>query len=418
MGLEHISQYDLDNSDLHLCFIYFAVRTTHSMSQQFKNNSKYVWLLLASLVMAGSGIFTVNWPVQSSASNTTTESTAPTKSALPNTNTIDHVILISVDGLRPEALLPPIVDQYPAMQQLTQGAWTAQARCDPDSSITLPNHVDMLTGRLLVGEHGHGWVSNSDPPSRKMGGSLHLKADRYISSVFDVAHDAGMQTAMIAGKWKFVLFGQSYGEDAGGPDGVAPNDGQNKIDCFIHSSDLMTQVEQLVAFINVASQNQKRSFTFLHLALPDFTGHGAGWDLNEGSSYRKSLQRIDQELASLLSKIQQSQSLAGRVAIVLTSDHGGGVPFTSHTDPEAPINFTIPFMVWSGVNQKPVDLYLINKVSRHCPGANERFTPNQLPPIRNADAANVCLTLLGLPPVPGSTVNARQELLVALPQPK
>jgi hypothetical protein len=79
------------------------------------------------------------------------------------------------------------------------------------------------------------------------------------------------------------------------------------------------------------------------------------------------------------------------------------------------VNFTIPFVVWSGVNQTPVDLYSINTTSRHCPAVNERFSANPLPPIRNAEAGNTCLMLLGLPAIPGSTVNALQDLLIAAP---
>ena len=330
----------------------------------------------------------------------------------------DHVILISVDGLRPEAILPPLVQHHPALQQLAQGAWTAQARCDPDISITLPNHVDMITGRLVAGEHGHGWSDNKDPPSRTMGGTLHLKPGHYISSVFDVAHDAGLQTALVVGKWKFVLFEQSYGEDAGGPDDVAPNYGKDKIDCFVCAPKSMEQAQQLSAFIQSASDRKKKTFTFLHLALPDFVGHASGWDLSEGSAYRQALLGIDAALGAILSKINDSPNLKGRVAIVLTADHGGGVPLISHRDPEAPVNFTIPFVVWCGVNQTPVDLYTINTTSRHCPAANERFTANQLPPIRNADAGNACLMLLGLPAIPGSVVNARQDLVISVPAQK
>ena len=359
--------------------------------------------LLASAAIAVAAIFLFS---------AFTQSPATTAMSTSAETAIDHVILISVDGLRPEAMLPPLVDQHPAMKQLTQGAWTAQARCDPDISITLPNHIDMITGRLVAGKHGHAWVGNVDPPSRTMGGTLHLKNGHYISSVFDVAHDAGLQTALISGKWKFVLFEQSYGEDAGGPDDVAPNYGKDKIDCFVCSPKSMDQVQQLAAFIQGAGDRQKKTFTFLHLALPDFVGHASGWDLSNGSAYRQALLDIDAALGFILSKINNSPTLKDRVAIVLTADHGGGVPFISHLDPEAPVNFTIPFLVWSGVHQTQVDLYAINATTRHCPAANERFTANQLPPIRNSDAGNACLMLLGLPAIPGSTVNAGQDLQI------
>ena len=364
--------------------------------------------LLASATIAVAAIFLFSAFTQSPAT-TATRTSAETA--------IDHVILISVDGLRPEAMLRPLVDQHPAMKQLTQGAWTAQARCDPDISVTLPNHIDMITARLVAGENGHGWVDNVDPPSRTMGGTLHLKPRHYISSVFDVAHDEGLQTALVVGKWKFVLFEQSYGEDAGGPDDVAPNYGKDKIDCFVCSPNSMDQVQQLTAFIQGASDRQKKTFTFLHLALPDFVGHASGWDLSDGSAYRQALLDIDASLGFILSKINNSPTLKDRVAIVLTADHGGGVPLISHRDPEAPVNFTIPFLVWTGVHQTQVDLYAINATTRHCPAANERFTANQLPPIRNSDASNTCLMLLGLPAIPGSTVNARQDLqMTSAPQ--
>ena len=374
-------------------------RTTHT--------SKFAWMFPALCIAALGVVIAIN-PFGATVSRAADHSA---QSAVESPR-FQHVILISVDGLRPEAILPPLVQHHPAFQQLAQGAWTAQARCDPDISITLPNHIDMITSRLVAGENGHGWVGNSDPPSRTMGGTLHLKSGHYIPSVFDVAHDEGLQTALVVGKWKFVLFEQSYGEDAGGLDDVAPNYGKDKIDCFVCSPNSMDQVQQLAAFIQSAGDRQKKTFTFLHLALPDFVGHASGWDLSDGSAYRQALLDIDTALGFVLSKINNSPTLKDRVAIVLTADHGGGVPFISHLDPEAPVNFTIPFLVWSGVNQTQVDLYAINAKTRHCPSATERFTANQLPPIRNSDAGNTCLMLLGLPAIPSSTVNAGQDLQI------
>jgi hypothetical protein len=105
------------------------------------------------------------------------------------------------------------------------------------------------------------------------------------------------------------------------------------------------------------------------------------------------------------------------VAIVLTADHGGGVPFKSHTDPAAPINFRIPFLVWLGADSEPVDLYEINASTRTRPPPGERMAATGAPPIRNADAGNTALALLELPAISGSVANAKQDLATAAPVP-
>jgi hypothetical protein len=106
------------------------------------------------------------------------------------------------------------------------------------------------------------------------------------------------------------------------------------------------------------------------------------------------------------------------VAIVLTADHGGGVPRISHVDAEAPINFTIPFLVWLGRDGESLDLYQLNRDTRRQPAPSERFAADGPPPIRNAELGNVALSILGLPGIPGSTANAAQDLrLQAAAQP-
>lgn len=79
---------------------------------------------------------------------------------------IRHVVVVSVDGLRPEMLLPEMSSVHPGLTRLARGPHTLQARCDPDISITLPNHVDMITSRQVAGDHGHHWTENVDPPAR------------------------------------------------------------------------------------------------------------------------------------------------------------------------------------------------------------------------------------------------------------
>ncbi|NBX26018.1 MAG: hypothetical protein EBQ99_08230 [Planctomycetes bacterium] len=325
---------------------------------------------------------------------------------------IRHVVLVSVDGLRPEMLLPDLVDVHPGLVRLTRGPHTLQARCDPDLSITLPNHLDMLTGRPVTGERGHQWTGNADPPARAQGGTLHARGGAYLSSMFDVAHDHGLRTGVVCGKWKFVLLEQSYGEDAGGPDQVKPDDGKDKIDLFLCDPQPRSQLEHVVTLLERSAAERRRSLVFWHIPSPDFAGHAKGWDLTSGSDYRRAVAEADAALAMFLQRCDADPELRGRVAVVLTADHGGGVPFISHSDPEAPVNFTIPLVAWLGRDEAAADLYDLNPGSRRRPGPTERFAPGSLPPIRNGDAGNLALHLLGLPAIPGSSINAAQDLAV------
>jgi hypothetical protein len=328
---------------------------------------------------------------------------------------IRHVVLVSVDGLRPEMLLPEMSETHPGLARLTRGPHTLQARCDPDISITLPNHLDMLTGRQVAGANGHQWTGNVDPPARAQGGTLHAKGGAYMSSMFDVAHDHGLRTGVVCGKWKFVLLEQSYGEDAGGPDTVTPDDGRDKIDLFLCDPEPQSQLEHVVTLLERSAAERRRSLVFWHIPSPDFAGHAKGWDLTAGSAYREAVVKADRAIATFLQRCDADPALKGSVAVVLTADHGGGVPFISHVDPEAPVNFTIPFVVWLGKDGAAEDLYTLNPTSRSRPGPSERFMPGAAPPIRNADAGNTALGLLGLPAIPGSSANAAQDLAVRAP---
>jgi hypothetical protein len=326
--------------------------------------------------------------------------------------TFRHVIVVSVDGLRPECVSETLAAAYPGLARLARGPHTLSARCDPDISITLPNHVDMVTGRQTSGPEGHGWTKNDDPPARKHGGTLEAAHGSAVKTMFDVAHDRGLRTSLVVGKWKFVLLEQTCGEDAGGPDAIAPDDGRDKIDLFACDPQPAALTSITLSTLEVAASAGKGSLTMLHYPNADFAGHAKGWDLTEGSPYRQAVAAIDGALQGLLAGVDASERLRGTVAIVLTADHGGGVPFISHTDPAAPVNFTIPFLVWLGGDSAPADLYALNASVRRKPSPNERFTADAPPPIRNADAGNLALSLLGLPAIPGSTANAEQDLRV------
>lgn len=81
------------------------------------------------------------------------------------------VILISIDGLRPDAITAHGPESLPALYRLRrEGAFTDNARTAVTRTHTLPNHTGMITSRLVAGPDGHAWTWNKDP---KLGDTVH-----------------------------------------------------------------------------------------------------------------------------------------------------------------------------------------------------------------------------------------------------
>ena len=322
--------------------------------------------------------------------------------------TDQKVIFVSVDGLRSDAIttLGPI--NLPGFYRFIQkGATTLNARNDPDYTITLPNHTSMLTGRFVSGSAGHNWTKNTDP---NPGETIHTNAGAYIPSMFDVAHDEGFRTGIFATKSKFEIFFTSWDATNGALDTVLPDFGTSKIDVSGFESG---SADVVTAFIN-ASATEPIDLTFLHLFDPDHVGHVSGWNPNPGSVYAEAVLTVDAQLQRLFAFIEGSDLYRGKTTIILTADHGG--VNLGHSDPLQPLNFIIPFLVW-GPNVAPAqNLYDLNASSRRNPlSSHVARNSTAQAPIRNADGANLALSLLGLPGVPGSTENPAQDLVIHSP---
>ncbi|MCY2961738.1 MAG: alkaline phosphatase family protein [Planctomycetota bacterium] len=317
----------------------------------------------------------------------------------------DTVLLVSVDGLRSDALIA-VPGALPGFDRLRQGAGTLNARTDPDRTVTLPNHTGMITGRLVEGPTGHGWIRNDEVQD---GETIHGNARTYVASVFDVAHDRGAWTGIFCGKPKFHLYDDSYDATRGAEDALPPDQGRDKIDRFFVDPAPSKLADALLAELTREDAAAKRFF-FVHFATPDLTAHVKGWDVTPGSAYLKAVGEVDVALARILDSVESSAKLRGHTALVLTADHGGGAPFKSHDQPHMWVDYVIPFLVWTG-GSAPEELYARNPATRRDPGLGRpRPGDGNLPPVRNADAGNLCLDLLGMPAIPGSTVNAAQDL--------
>jgi hypothetical protein len=294
------------------------------------------------------------------------------------------VLVISVDALNPEALARLGPADVPAFERLrAEGASTDNARTSFEQTNTLPNHTTMMTGIRVDGDVGHGVDFNEDD-----GSDLRTTAGEYVPGIFDVAHDAGLSTALLTTKSKFRLLERSWDEERGAPDTRGEDDGRDKLDTFL----LESSAEDLVATLAETLPEERTDLTFLHLAPPDAAGHEHGF---MSSAYLDAVRRTDRLLGTVLDAIEADGYLRANMTVILTADHGGDG--AAHTNERSSANYTIPFYVWGAEVARGADLYQLNPDRRDPGRARVGYRGPQ--PVRNMDVASLALTTLGLPPV-------------------
>jgi hypothetical protein len=296
-----------------------------------------------------------------------------------------RVLAISVDGLNTDAIRRLGASGAPTFHRLlTEGATTLNARTEFEQNVTLPNHTGMMTGRRVDRRHGgHGVTWDDD--RRRM--TVARAAGHPVQSVFSVVHAAGDRTALFSTKEKFALYKRSWSRG---------------IDRFVVNEDQTALVRRAVADL----VSTDRAFTFLHVSLPDRFGHQYG---GMSAQYLSAVRQTDQDLGEVLASIDTEPSLDD-VVVILTADHGFMPGRTTHS-PRVLANYRIPFVVW-GPGVTAGDLYALNPDYRD-PGTTRPRYAAARQPVRNGDMGNLALDLLGMRSIPGSELDARQDLDVS-----
>jgi hypothetical protein len=308
---------------------------------------------------------------------------------------VDHVVLISVDGLNPEAIRRLGRAGTPTFHRLMdRGASTLNARTVYESTQTLPNHTSMVTGRPVTATGGHRVTFNEDN-----GSTVHARAGSYVAGIFDVVHDNGGRTALYSGKDKLDFLDRSWNATNGAVDRTGVNNGRDKIDVYRRSTSAVL-TDALIASLRSAPPD----LAMIHYRGPDGVGHAQGY---MSEAYLDEVSNTDRMIGRVLDAIAGSPSLAASTAVVVTSDHGG--LGTSHANAAAAVNYTIPFFVWGPGVATGADLYALNP-DRTAPGTSRPTYSAAPQPIRNAEAGNLVAELLGLGAVPGSRINSAQTL--------
>lgn len=323
---------------------------------------------------------------------------------------VPHVLHISVDGLGAVYLQPYVSNapaQFPNFYRLqTEGAFTYNARCDFGASETIPNHTSIFTGRPATQPAGfpnnvhHGCLNNSPGPTETYHNSGNPNVS-YKASLFDVIHDHGFSTGLYAGKSKLAICERSYDAVRGALDVTGLDDGRDKIDeAFIgdysayYGTPFTNQINGLLT--NLQSSLPHR-YNFLHIGEPDLTGHTTGWG---NDNYSNMVRQVDAQLGRIFEAVTTNAVLSNKTVLIVTTDHGGRGLF-GHSEPQYRENYTIPFFLWGPGLPAGADVYALFP-NRANPGTNRLDYTVTPQPLRNGDAGNLALTLLGLPPIPGS----------------
>lgn len=216
---------------------------------------------------------------------------------------VHKVVLISIDGCRPDLLLraeTPVIHGL-----LPRATFTFWARTTGES-VTLPSHTSMVTGVVPV-KHGIQW--NSDLPL------IHPVYPAY-PTLFQLAKSVGYTTAMACGKSKFVNL-------------AVPK----SLDWQYIPAEAKSDDEDVTGHAVEMVRDHRPDVLFVHLPGVDNAGHSprGGW---ASPLQMRALATADGCVGRILKAVDDA-GLTGETFVLITADHGGAGRMHGPDDPRS-----------------------------------------------------------------------------------
>ncbi|HET9439425.1 MAG TPA: alkaline phosphatase family protein [Longimicrobiales bacterium] len=234
-------------------------------------------------------------------------STAATAQTIKPGAVSSHVVVISIDGLRPDAIAKYHATTLLRLQR--EGA-TAPAQTILPSK-TLPSHTSMVTG-VTPAVHGITWNSE--------------ELDEYgyvrVPTVFELAHLQGFTTAAFFSKAKL-----RHLQKPGTLDYTQAPRGE------------IWDATRTVADVQHYLKFHRPNVLFVHIGEPDYAGHSLGW---MGPLYGWAVRRADAAVARMLASAEATFG-TGNYTVIVTADHGGHGRDHGSDDQQ---DTAIPWIVW------------------------------------------------------------------------
>ena len=260
----------------------------------------------------------------------------------PDTAVSEHVVIVSIDGLRPDAI--EAFDLSTIQRLMDEGSYTLEASTIMPSK-TLPSHTSMLTGRTPA---GHGITFNQAMEGEGVVG---------VPTIFELARAGGYRTAAFFSKAKFRHL-----------DRVGSYDYRQAPSWNADNWMATRTVPEAIQYM----RHRRPNLLFVHIGETDYAGHGAGW---MSYFYGLAARRADAAVETIVEGADETYG-PGNYTLIITADHGG---HGRDHGTDAPEDTTIPWIVYG---------------KRVSPAAS-------LTGVRTMDTAATALWLLGIAPPTG-----------------
>ncbi len=219
-----------------------------------------------------------------------------------------RVLIISVDGLRPDLML---LAKAPHLRRLmARGSYSCWAQTIT-MGRTLPSHASMMTGTKLE-QHGVHW-NGDDPPRGVKYKHPHKK------TLFELANAKGMSTAMVAGKYKFIALAKPKTVDWMALSPRAPKDKGMKGDDGLNPWERKYGDEWIGKQAATIVTEHTPQVMLVHFPRVDTVGHAKGW----GSPQQlTAIANADAGIGTILAALKD-KGVLDQTLIIVSADHGG-----------------------------------------------------------------------------------------------
>jgi predicted AlkP superfamily pyrophosphatase or phosphodiesterase len=243
-----------------------------------------------------------------------------------------YVVLISVDGLRPEFYMDASWPM-PNLQYMKNNGAYAQGVTGVFPTVTYPSHTTIITGATPAnhGVYYNTIFSDTGSTNKWYREEKHIK----VATLWDAVKAAGKTSAVVSwpvsvGAPAEYLVPEDWVDDKNGTQSVNPH---------IRPESLFSEIEREVTgrlvyhkvslnnlaidenFSRIAAyliRTYKPNFTTLHIVSADHAQHGVG---REGDAVNKALAAADHALSNVLEAIEMA-GIKDSTTIIVTGDHG------------------------------------------------------------------------------------------------